>query len=351
MPIVRLSGKMHGRGDPNRKVRARLLYRLFDAGWNIYNGNGDQEITLANIQDKIIESDAFVFTPGAQIEDFFKAASIFVGFQTNDKDLDGKTAAILNCDRSWDGFISIIRHLHDMGTVSQNPEDFLSIVYKPKYVVSSLEDSYLAGTEKVPPIKDAEKFASTDAGRNGSTNIPDVNVCVFCSASIKDQYYLDIGYKFGKMLSEEGWGCVSGAGRTGIMGQVVKGSVDNGGWSGGSNVPHIIEMEGLPEGLSEFWPRPDIYTRMEVMIERSNAFVIMPGGMGTFQELLALLILKVKNRDIMKGKPIVILNASKDDDSAKFWEPLLGFLKDNDVPDIYEVTDDVMEIIPLIKSS
>ncbi|RYD67345.1 MAG: hypothetical protein EOP83_03035, partial [Verrucomicrobiaceae bacterium] len=65
MPKVRLSGTVLGHDDPGRTVRARLLYLLFGAGWDIYNSNGDQRITLSNIERKIIEADAFVFTPGA----------------------------------------------------------------------------------------------------------------------------------------------------------------------------------------------------------------------------------------------------------------------------------------------
>ena len=68
------------------------------------------------------------------------------------------------------------------------------------------------------------------------------NVCVFCSASIEDPAYLADGYEFGRHLARSGLGCVSGAGNSGIMGAVVRGSVDAGGWTGGSNIPHIIEL-------------------------------------------------------------------------------------------------------------
>ena len=95
MPIVRLSGTVEGPTDPNREIRARMLYRLYAGGWDIYNSNGDQRITLSNIEKKIVESDAFVFMPGATLEDLFKAVSIFVGYQTLDPNLQGKAAVIL----------------------------------------------------------------------------------------------------------------------------------------------------------------------------------------------------------------------------------------------------------------
>ena len=102
MPFVRLSGTVIGSDDPGRSVRAKLLFFLYNAGWDIYNSNGDQRITLSNIEGKISESDAFVFTPGASLEDMFKAISIFVGYQTLDKYLQGKPTIILNSDGSWD---------------------------------------------------------------------------------------------------------------------------------------------------------------------------------------------------------------------------------------------------------
>jgi len=69
MPTIRLSGTILGEDDPARADRAELLYLLFRSGWNIYNSNGDQQITLGNVEEKIIESDAFLFTPNPGIED------------------------------------------------------------------------------------------------------------------------------------------------------------------------------------------------------------------------------------------------------------------------------------------
>ncbi len=343
MPIVRLSGIVRGRKDPNREARAKLLYRLFDAGWDIYNGNGDQVITLGNIQEKIIESDAFVFTADATLEDMFKAASIFVGYQTNDKDLEGKSTVILNSDGSWNSLIDLINHLHEMGTVKQYPETFLKIVEKPRQVVDALEECYQEGTPTFEKKYQAENFPP----RDGSSK-PDFNVCVFCSASIDKQEYLDLGFNLGRELALEGWGCISGAGRTGIMGQIVKGSVSENGWTAGSNVPHIIEMEGLPEGMSEFWPRPDIYTRMEIMIEESSAFVALPGGIGTVQEVLALIIMKQQNDKIMQGKSIIIVDIL-DSSGKNFWTPLLDMLEKHGASGMYHVVKSSQEIVAKLR--
>jgi uncharacterized protein (TIGR00730 family) len=347
MAKIRLSGTVLGSDDPNRASRARLLYLLFAAGWDIYNSNGDQRITLSNIEKKIIESDAFVFTPGATLEDMFKAVSIFVGFQTLDRNLSGKPAVIMNEDGSWNPFFAVLAHLRKMGTVQQNHEDFLLAVDSPEAVLDTLA---LVKSQGVP-----------DAGRHkiGGSQ-PEVveapvpadylgNACVFCSASLEDPHYLADGEALGRLLAENKIGCVSGAGRSGIMGAVVKGSVEAGGWAAGSNVPHIIELEGLPDGLSSFWLRPDIYTRMEVMIENSDSFVIFPGGAGTVQELLALMIFKHQKHPLMDGKPVVIFNR-RNAAGLNFWDPLIDLLSGMCRPGDFVVAHHLEDILPAIRS-
>lgn len=346
MPKIRLSGTVLGADDPNRVARARLLYLLFAKGWDIYNSNGDQRITLSNIEKKIVESDAFVFTPGATLEDMFKAISIFVGFQTLDRNLTGKPTIILNEDASWNPFFAVLAHLRKLGTVRQDYTNFLLTVDSPEGVLDALERVKSQGFPDAGrhKIEEAEPVIA-------NTPIPDDYVgsaCVFCSATLEDPHYLADGELIGRVLAENKIGCVSGAGRSGIMGAVVKGSVQAGGWTGGSNVPHIIQLEGLPDGLSSFWLRPDIYTRMEVMIENSNAFIIFPGGAGTVQELLALMIFKHQKNPLMEGKPVVIYNR-RNHIGLQFWDPLIDLLSDMCVPGDFVVARELNDILPAIK--
>ncbi|MGC4016450.1 MAG: hypothetical protein QM755_18300 [Luteolibacter sp.] len=77
------------------------------------------------------------------------------------------------------------------------------------------------------------------------------NICVFCSASLTDPAFLADGEELGRRLAQARLGCVSGAGKSGIMGAVVKGAVEAVSWTAGSNVPHVVELEGSPEGLSQ----------------------------------------------------------------------------------------------------
>lgn len=345
MPIVRLSGTVLGANDPGRAIHANLLSLLFNKGWDIYNSNGDQKVTLNNIEEKIIESDAFLFTPGATQEDMFKAISIFVGYQTLDPHLAGKPTVILNSDGSWDSFFSVLSHLESLGTIKQDHTQFLLRATSPEHALELLASAKSQGMpdpdrEQVEPAPLPEADEALPAHYQG-------NVCVFCSATLEDPGYLSDGEALGRILAENQLGCVSGAGKSGIMGAVVKGSVDAGGWTAGSNVPHIIELEGLPDGLSQFWLREDIYTRMEVMIENSNAFVIFPGGAGTFQELLALMIFKQNNHELMTGKPVVIFNRKNEMENG-FWEPLITLMASMCAPGSFTIVDRLDEILPSI---
>jgi predicted Rossmann-fold nucleotide-binding protein len=132
------------------------------------------------------------------------------------------------------------------------------------------------------------------------------------------------------------------------MGEVVRGSVDAGGWTAGSNVPHIIELEGLPEGLSTFWLQPDIYTRMEVMIQHSDSFIIFPGGSGTVQEMLALMIFKSQDHPSMAGKPVVIFNRL-DAHGVRFWDPLIELLSNWCYDGEFIVVDELEMLVPTLK--
>jgi len=347
MPKVRLSGTVRGTEDPGRAVRAKLLYLLFSTGWDIYNSNGDQRITLSNIEKKIIESEAFVFTPGATLEDMFKAISIFVGYQTVDRNLAGKPTVILNSDASWNPFFAVLDHLNRMGTIKQDHRDFLLTAEGPEEVLERLEMVRMKGL----PDAGREKIGESKATTSFEEAVPDDyigNVCVFCSATLEEASYLADGRALGRQLAENRLGCVSGAGRSGIMGAVVEGSVGAGGWTAGSNVPHIIELEGLPDGLSSFWLRPDIYTRMEVMIENSDAFVIFPGGAGTVQELLALMIFKHQKNPLMDGKPVVLFNRMAPA-GLRFWEPLIALLNSFCQPGDFVVAENLDEILPAIR--
>jgi len=346
MPIVRLSGRVLGETDPRRETRAQLLYQLFRSGWDIYNSNGDQRVSLGNIQRKIEESGAFVFLPEATLEDLFKAVSVFVGYQTLDADLAGKSTVIMNSDGSWADFFTLLESLHRRGTIKQRFREYLLETHSIEGVVETLKGARAAMRAfppAAPAVHDGPSFEREPVRELRG------NVCVFCSASTTDKELLSEGYSLGRELAWNDLGCISGAGNAGVMGTVVRGAIENGGWTGGSNVPHIIQLEGLPEGISSFWLRPDIYTRMEVMIERSDAFIIFPGGAGTVQETLALIIYKHQKHPAMAGKPVVLYN--RQDEHGGFWDPLHKLLEPWVAPGDLTIVRDYEQLVPVTLQS
>ena len=88
---------------------------------------------------------------------------------------------------------------------------------------------------------------------------------------------------------------------------------------------------------------------MEIMIERSDAFIIFPGGAGTVQEMLALLLLKEAGDPLMKGKPIIVYDRM-DRSGQRFWTPLNDLLSLIGVDSgDYQVVGKLEDILPAIK--
>ena len=344
MRTVRLSGKINGTEDPNRETRAQMLYTLFAAGWDIQNSNGDEDITLSNIEEKIIAANAFMFMPDPTLQDIFKAVSIFVGYQTMDQHLANKPTVILDTNHSWEPLYELLDSLKALGTIEQDYKRFLLKADSTQHALDHLQATHDNGIPSVG--REKIKESSTKSFSLGKPENITHNICVFCSASIRDQDYLNEGYALGKLLADSSIGCVSGAGKTGVMGTVVQGCIESGGWAAGSNVPHIIELEGLPKGLAEFWLRDDIYTRMEIMIEKSDGFIIFPGGSGTVQEMLALLIFKQMGHTLMKNKPVVIYNKPIDQHGQQgFWDKLIALLAPWGDGNYFTVVDTIEEAV------
>ena len=85
---------------------------------------------------------------------------------------------------------------------------------------------------------------------------------------------------------------------------------------------------------------------MEVMIERSDAFVIFQGGAGTVQELLALLIFKQSGNPLMAGKPIILFNRIDKKLQMPFWDKLITLLNHLCNKELFDVVTELQDIVP-----
>lgn len=147
---------------------------------------------------------------------------------------------------------------------------------------------------------------------------PQKTVCVYCASSSKaDKKYLDAAYTLGKILAESKIRCVFGAGKTGLMGALAQGVIDNKGEIVGVIPEFMIEEGWGNKDLTHLEITPTMHSRKETMAQLSDAVVAMPGGCGTFEELME--IITWKQLGLFSGT-IIILNTNN------YYNPLIEML-------------------------
>lgn len=132
------------------------------------------------------------------------------------------------------------------------------------------------------------------------------NVCIFAASSPKlDQSYIEAGQALGEALAENGIGLVFGGGRTGLMGACARGVRAKGGRIIGV-IPEKLHVPGIAfEHCDELIVTKDMHERKATMERLSDGYIALPGGIGTFEELLEVLTL---NQLGYLRTPIVIFN-------------------------------------------
>jgi uncharacterized protein (TIGR00730 family) len=144
------------------------------------------------------------------------------------------------------------------------------------------------------------------------------SVCVYCGSSPgRDPAFAQAARDLGRLLAENHLRLVFGGGNVGLMGIVAQAVLDHGGQVTGIIPDFLLQREGriLPE--QETVVVPDMHTRKRLMFEQADAFVALPGGVGTLEELVEQLTWVQLGRH---GKPVLMLN------TAQFWKPLLVLL-------------------------
>lgn len=147
------------------------------------------------------------------------------------------------------------------------------------------------------------------------------SVCVYCGSSPgRDQTYLDAGYALGRALARGGLRLVYGGGARGVMGAVAKGSIESGGRVTGVIPRFLMNKEATEAALSrldELVVTDDMHERKHAMFEKSDAFVALPGGIGTLEEIVEIMTWAQLGRH---RKPMVFANI------GGFWDPMLALL-------------------------
>lgn len=143
-------------------------------------------------------------------------------------------------------------------------------------------------------------------------------VCVYCgSGPGTNPAYLQAADTLGRDLARAGVGLVYGGGGLGLMGQTARAVLAHGGRVTGIIPQFLSEKERMLKDVQESIVTIDMHERKKLMYERSDAFVALPGGIGTLEELVEQLTWAQLGRHT---KPIILANIDK------FWDPFLELL-------------------------
>jgi len=144
------------------------------------------------------------------------------------------------------------------------------------------------------------------------------SICVYCGSSPgNDPSYLEAARAFGSILAEHRISLVYGGGSRGLMGTLAGAVHDRGGRVVGIIPEFLRTRERMFTGANEIIVTHDMHERKRLMFERADAFVALPGGIGTMEELVEQLTWSQLGRH---RKPILIVNISG------FWDPLIELL-------------------------
>jgi uncharacterized protein (TIGR00730 family) len=174
------------------------------------------------------------------------------------------------------------------------------------------------------------------------------SLCVFCGSQHgADRRFRAAAARLGELAAGAGLKLIYGGGRVGLMGAVADAAMATGGEVLGLIPARLLELEVGHRAISELIVARDMFDRKDQMIARADGFVVLPGGLGTLDELLEVVTLRQLG---YHNKPIVLVNL------AGYWDPLIalvdqvithGFAAPN-VRALYRVVASVDEVLPAL---
>jgi hypothetical protein len=143
-------------------------------------------------------------------------------------------------------------------------------------------------------------------------------VCVYCGSSPgTEPAFLEAATTLGRIMAKDGVKLVYGGGSVGLMGAVAEAVINNGGEVVGI-IPEFLTQRERPKKLAqELIVTRDMHQRKQTMFERADAFVALPGGIGTLEELVEQLTWVQLGQH---KKPILVANI------ANYWDPMLALV-------------------------
>lgn len=176
------------------------------------------------------------------------------------------------------------------------------------------------------------------------------SVCVYCGSSLgESQVYTAQAQILGRRLAENGIRLVYGGGRIGLMGVVAEAALAAGGEVIGIIPHHLHDWEVGHTGLTELHVVDSMHTRKRMMVEMSDAFIALPGGLGTLDEFFEVVTWRQLK---LHDKPVIVLNVED------YWHPLLALIETviergfarRVATSLFTIVDDAEQVIPVLRA-
>ncbi len=162
-------------------------------------------------------------------------------------------------------------------------------------------------------------------------------VCVFCGASTgEDPAFLEAARATGRELARRGLGVVFGGGRVGLMGALADAALAEGGEVVGVIPAAMVERELAHDGVTRLEVVPSMHVRKQRMHALSDAFLVLPGGIGTYDELFETLTWMHLG---IHAKPVGVLDVSG------YYGPLLAMLREGRARGLLRVDPEAMLLV------
>lgn len=141
------------------------------------------------------------------------------------------------------------------------------------------------------------------------------SVCVYCGSRLGNKpSYEALASDLGQRIADAGMSLVYGAGSIGLMGVVARAARDGGAPVIGIIPEHLDAVEITQDGLSELHVTQNMHERKKMMFDRSDAFIVLPGGLGTLDETFEIMTWAQLS---LHKKPILLIN------HEGYWSPLI----------------------------